>query len=568
MKGTAADILVKYLEQEGVRYLFGVPGGHLLPLYDAIYRSGQIKPILTKHEAGASYMGCGYAQVGNRIAVCCGTVGPGATNLVSGVAAAYMDSIPMLVLTAQVGTTIIGKGALQEAAGRGRTINQVGLLSNVCKYSVTEFKPSNLPATLRHALRIAFEGRPGPVHLDLPRDVLQGEVEADIWSVQTYRGTSQASVDPNLVARMIYYLREAEKPLILAGGGVIWSGAAPEVVALAERLRIPVITSLRGKGTISEDHPLALGCVGFYGTDAAIGYLHSGFDVLLAVGCSFHECTTHSWDQIFGPSRALLQIDIDPSEIGKNYPATVGVVGDAKAILQEMLAQLGEVGTARQERDLDTLKQSTGYFDEPAMYSDASPVKPQRLMKELRDILPEDAIVLGDIGNSLTWVERYFKATARNMFLFPTGLAAMGSATAAAIGAKLAAPERHVVCVCGDGDFQMTGMEVITAVNYDIPVIWIILNNSRLGMIYDVQTLDFGNRYIASSFKNPDFAALGKAFGAEGFRVQHPREIAPVIKAALNSKRPCVVDVPIDVNELPPYEPRLAAFRRAAGLPE
>ena len=566
MKGSSAEILVKYLEQEGVEYIFGIPGGHLLPLYDALYKNDKIKPILAKHEAGAAFMAYGYAVTSGKIGVCCGTVGPGATNLVTGVASAYMDSVPVLVLTAQVGTTAIGKGALQEGAGVGRTVDQVALFEKITKLSTMEIRGKNMPDTIRRALRVALSGRPGPVHIDLPADVQGENIEADILPLSSYRPVVVNSVNTAQIKMATDFLLKASKPAILVGYGAT---SAPEannsLVNLAEQLGTPVATTLRAKGIFPEDHPLALGCVGLYGTRAANSYLRSGVDVLLSLGTSFHEFTSHCWDPAFIPSRALIQVDIDPTEIGKNYPVTLALVGDVNTTLKALVVEIGSA--QRKGEDIKAFKDGNEYFSEDAMFSDSLPVKPQRLMKELRDVLPRDVVLFADIGNTLTWVERYFQAYPEGRFVTLSGLAAMGSASAACIGGKLGRPQSHVICMCGDGDFHMTGMEVATAASHGIPVIWVILKNSRLGMVYDIQSVSYQSRYISATFSDTDFVLLARALGGQGYHVEKPSEIGTVMKEALQKQGPVVIEVSIDNTEIPPMKPRMLALRRSLGLP-
>jgi len=567
VKGSSADILVKYLENEGVEYIFGVPGSHLLPLYDALYKNGNIKPILAKHEAGAAFMAYGYAVTSGKIGVCCGTVGPGATNLITGVASAYMDSVPVLALTAQVGTTAIGKGALQEGAGIGRTIDQVALFEKITKLSTMELRAKNLPDTIRRALRVALSGRPGPVHIDLPADVQGESIEDKILPVRNYRYVAQNNVDSAQIKAAADYLRSASKPAILVGyGAASSSDDANSLVGLAEQLHIPVATTLRAKGLFPEDHPLALGCVGLYGTRAANSYLRSGVDVLLSFGTSFHEFTSHCWDPAFIPSRALIQVDIDPIEIGKNYPITLALVSDVRAVLKALVNEIGDA--QRLGEDMGKFKDSHEYYTEDAMTSDSVPVKPQRLMKELRDSLPRDVVVFADIGNTLTWAERYFQVYLEGRFFALSGLAAMGSATAACIGGKLGRPKSPVVCMCGDGDFHMTGMEVATAATHGIPVIWVILKNNRLAMIHDVQSVSYQNRYISAAFSDTDFVSLARALGGEGYRAEKPLEVGPIVKEALQKQAPVVIEVAIDNNEMPPMKPRMLALRRSLGIPD
>lgn len=568
MKGTGAEILVRYLENEGVKYVFGLPGGHLLTFYDAL-RQSNITSILTKHEGGAAYMAAGHALAGGGLGVCCGTVGPGATNLVSGVAAAYMGSLPMLVITAQVGTSCIGKGALQEAAGEGRTFSQTGLLSAVTKYSTMVTHASKLPEALRRALRIAMSGRPGPVHLDLPSDTQRGQTEDEIIAPDRYRPaltTRPLEADLRGAAEL---LLASQKPGMLIGGGGRKGSTPADVVRLAELLACPVATTLPGKGAMPEDHPLALGCIGLYGTRAANSYLRSGLDVLLVVGSSLHEFSTHVWDPALRPSKALIHVDIDSSEIGKNYPVDVGLLGDAGVILKALVDQVQSLKTGDRQpaEDFPDLKARSEYFSEPAMTSTEVPLKPQRVMAELGEALPDDALVFTDIGNTVTWVERCLLVRRPDTIMSLCGLAAMGSGVAAVIGGKLAASDRPTMVVCGDGDFQMHGMEVMTAVSHNIPVVWLILQNDMLAMVHDIQTMTYKGRYVASEFKAPDFVKLAESFGALGLRAEKPGEVADAITTALASGRAAIVSVPIDPNEMPPAKARMMAMDRSLGNP-
>ena len=568
MKGTGAEILVRYLEQEGVRVVFGVPGGHLLGLYDAFVDS-KIAPVLAKHESGAAFMAAGYAQVSGSLGVCCGTVGPGATNLVTGVAAAYMQSVPMIVITAQVGTVSIGKGALQEAAGEGRTFSQTELFAGITKRSTMVTRADKLPEAVRTGLRIAWAGRPGPVHLDLPADVLRGEVDDEIVPSAKFRPAPRTRPALQDLERTATLLAGASKPAILAGGGCRRGQGPSALLELAERLSLPVATSLQGKGIIPEDHPLSLGCIGLYGTRAANRYMRSGLDVLLVVGCSLHEFTTHVWDPALQPSTAFIQIDVDLSEMGKNYPVDVALVGDAASVLEEIKRTVdGLAAEAPRPIDhLSELKTSTEFFAEPEMTSDAVPTTPQRAIAEIQKALPDDITLSFDIGNSLTWLERGFVARCPDTIMGFGSLAAMGSGVAAIVGGKLAAPNRPAVVVCGDGDFQMHGMEVMTAVNHDLAVIWIILENGSLGMIKDVQTMNYRNRHISSEFGNPDFVGLAEAFGAAGFRATQPDEIGPCLQKALEANRAAIVSIPIDASIMPPTKARMLAMERSLGLP-
>jgi acetolactate synthase-1/2/3 large subunit len=569
MKRNGAQLLVAYLEQEGVRVVFGVPGGHLLAFYDALIDSS-IAPVLAKHESGAAFMAGGYAQVSGGLGVCCGTVGPGATNLVTGVAAAYMQSIPMLVMTAQVGTSAIGQGALQEAAGLGRTFSQTALFSCITKHSEMVTRADRLGQAIRRALSIAWSGRPGPVHLDLPADVFKAELQEDIVARDRYRPAALSHPPQAHVSRAVRALADAKRPAILAGAGATRGTGPATVLALAEKLELPVATTMQAKGIIPEDHPLALGCFGLYGTRAANRYMRSGLDVLLVVGSSLHEWTTHVWDPTLQPSGTLIQVEIDPEEIGKNYPVDIALHGDAAIVLADLLQAAGAEPESpdRAQLMLDPLRADTEYFSEAAMTSDAVPIKPQRAMAEVRRALPDDAIVFTDIGNSVTWVERCYVARKPNTVVGFGNLAAMGSGVAAVVGGKLAAGSRPAVAICGDGDFQMHGMEVMTAVSHEIPAIWIVLENGGLAMIRDTQTSTYRGRHISCDFQVPDLPLLAQSFGALGLRASEPGEIAPMLAEALSSGRPAILSIAVDPDEMPPAKARMLAMQRSMGLPD
>ncbi len=566
MKVSGANIIVKMLEANDAEYVFGVPGGHLLKFYDAIYHSKKLVPILTKHESGASFMAAGYAQVSNKIGVCTGTVGPGATNLITGVASAYMDSVPLFVITAQVGTSIIGKGGLQEATGVGRTIDHVELFDGITKYSERVLTGDKVRESFRNAMRLAINGRPGPVHLDVMANILASDVEIEENQLNEKVSRIPTTAAPSDIEKAAELVLSSKNPVILAGAGAL--GASEEISELVEKYNIPIATTIRGKGIIPEDHKFSLGCVGLYGTNMANKYLRSDIDVLIGIGTSFSEFTTHAWDSRFQPVKALIQIDIDTWEIGKNYSTSIALKGDSNLVLKQLLNIMNKKEKSKKIVGADKIilmKKQREYFSDPKMSNNEIPLKPQHFMKLLRKALPKDTIVFGDIGNSLTWLESYFQVLKPNTFFIFSSLASMGYGVSASIGGQIAASDQSVVCVCGDGDFQMQGMEVLTAVNYDVPVTWFILNNQSLGMIADMQKLMFGGRKISSSFINPDFVKFAESMGAVGLRITKPEEVEGVVKEALNNKRPTVVDVLIDSNEMPPFDARAEAITKAQG---
>lgn len=567
MKIKAADLLIKYLEQEGVEYVFEVPGAALKHVNDALFDSKKITPILTKHEEGAAFMACGYARVSGKLGVCMGTSGPGSTNMMTGVASAYSDSTPILVLTGQVSTSTFGKGALQESTSEG--VDTVAMYKPLTKYGAMIYKGSMLPEMIRRALRYAFSGRPGPVHLNLPRDVMGEEIEFDLRKVETYRGWSQP-FDRESIKKACKYLLKAERPVMFLGNGTLSSNATEEAKTIADTLNIPVVTTPKAKSAFPSDHPLSLGSFGVGASLLAEKYLSQGIDVLLTVGTRFTESATQAWDQRLLPSNALLQIDIDPYEIGKNYPVTVGLVGDAKAILTEIYyetkRQLKNVTDFRPNRSVVELakfkNESQIYLDEKKMCSDCNPIKPQRLMKDLRESLPRDTIVFADGGNSRLWTTHYFPVYLPKTFIIGSGFSSMGYATAAVLGGKFAIPDRPVIGIVGDGAFLMNGMEVATAVNYNVPVIWVILNDSQLGMVYHGQKMAC-SRVVASTFQKVDFVKIAEGLGARGIRIEKPGMINGSLMAEIiASRKPTVLDVFIDPEEPPPMKSRMAALKR------
>ncbi len=557
MKITTAGLLLRYLEGEGVEYIFGVPGTALVPLYDAINKQDAIKPILSKHEEGAAFMADGYARVSGKIGVCYSTSGPGTTNLVTGVANAYMDNVPLLVITGQVPTSIYGKGTFQDSTKEG--VDSVAMFEPITKYSEMIMSRYKMPETVREAFRIAFSGKKGPVHISYPKDIMEAEIEDTLLPPRRYRVKS-AYFDRKLVIDATEKLVNAKKPAMLVGSGVIASDATSEVLELAEMLNIPVATTPKAKGAFPEDHDLSLGVLGFSGSPVAEEYLMGDVDVLLVVGASLNQLTTFSWDPKLEPSDSLIHVNIDPSEIDKNYVADIGLVGDCQAVINEIsfrvLREL-QKHDPKEERpigDIIKFKNSVGMVvDGEKTFSESVPIKPQALMREIQESLPDDAIVFVDTGNHICWAIHYMRFKKPN-FISAFGMLTMGYATAAAIGGKLAAPDRPVVAIVGDGCFQMNGMEIATAVNYDIPVVWIVQNNSKLGLVHDLQRFSLGDKTVSTTFKEVNFARVAEGLGAKGYRIERPGELSEILPEAIEGAVPTVIDVIIDPNEVPPID--------------
>jgi len=553
---TIAEVLLDYLEIEQVEYIFGVPGASLTPIYEALLERTRIKQILAKHEEGAALMAMGYARVSKKIGVCCATTGPGGTNALTGIAAAYADSIPVLLITGQTATQFFGRGAFQESSPFG--IDFVQLFKPVTKFSAMLQNTERFPGLLHQAIRTALTGRPGPVHINLPADFLKESIAAPQLTPANYRPVGRV-VDRSAITDAARLLVEAERPAILVGHGASLSGATEELNRLAGRLRVPVATTPKAKGVFPENHPLSLGVFGFAGhTHAETYLLGSNVDVLLVVGTSMGEWSTSAWSSRLQPTRGLIQVDIEPSVIGRNYPVEVGIVGDARTALAEVhhavTAMLIERGESREGRDpLATLRESVSrHFGFEYADEDSRPIKPQLLVKALQHLMPEDGLLFVDIGNAMSWAGHYYESRHPHTYFVALGLAAMGSALAGAVGGQLAAPDKVVVSLVGDSAFAMNGTEVHTAVESNAPVIWIVLNDGGHGMIMHGETLLLGRHLEACRFRVPlDISGLGAALGARSFRVDTVNAFRQAFQEALEARAPCVIEAMVDPMEVP-----------------
>ncbi len=559
---TAAEVIVKSLEKHGVEYVFGVPGGAIEPLNCALHDSA-IKVIVAKHEEGAAFMADGYARVSGNLGVCCATSGPGATNMITGLASSYADSIPVIALTGQIATSVFGKGAVQECTTH--TFGIVSMFRQVTKYSDIVINEAKAGEMVAKARRLALGGRKGPVHLNLPSDIMKRKVTE---AQEKCSITSIAGFDREGVKSAAQLLLKAKKPVIVAGWGTVLSRADVELRELAELMDIPVATSPKAKGILDESHPLSLGVLGFAGAAAAHEYIiKNDVDVMLGVGTSFNEWMTSGWDKRLLPKEALIQIDIDCDEIGKNFFVDVGIPGDSKHVMRELIYELRRqinngtsVGESRSQEVASIKKKLTVKHKK----MDGMPYSPQRLMMDLVDSLPKDTIYFADNGNSLAWSIRYIPVTVPYSFYIGLGFASMGFATAASVGGKLAAGDRPVVALVGDGSFLMNGMEVATAVEYNIPVIWVIMNNSMLGMVYHGRKLMHNPEGgMKSHFKTVDFAKVAEGLGARGIRITKPGEInREMMDEIIAARVPTVLDVIINPEEVPPIHSRTSSLEK------
>lgn len=552
----AIHVLLRALEEEGVRYIFGVPGGPLVPIFEALDQRQQIQPILAKHEEGAAFMAEGYARVRRGLGVCFGTSGPGATNALTGVASAHSDSTPLLAITGQVATKVFGKGGLQDSSSGNWNVDVVDAYRAATKLSLMLNNGEQMPHMARRMIRTALTGRPGAVHLSIPADVVKQPVQTDTLPISKYYTDTVAAGDPLAIRRVAEALYTAKRPVILAGHGTNISGAWEPLLRLAEALYIPVATTVKGKSAFPEQHELSLGVFGFGGHPLAEKYLYSeDVDVLLVVGSSLGEFQTNGWDPRLAYNRMVIQIDLDPLEIGKNYPVDMSVVGDARAILQALADEIPSEPPVRvkdiQAHLEDLRTEEPRYYQAEALQREAPILKPQAVVTKMNEILPPETLIFVDNGNCISWIGRFYEARNPGTVFLATNVASMGYSVAASIGGKFAAPDKPVVAVLGDGAFAMHGLEVHTAVEYDLPVIYVVINNGGHGMVYNGETLLNGKSYL-TVFKRPlDIGAIAQSMGAQAFKVDTLEAFDESLKQALESKKPCVLDVWVDLEEIP-----------------
>ncbi len=547
-KMTGAQALIESLERQNVEVIFGILGGAILPVYDVLCGNKKIRHILARHEQGAAHAAEGYARASGRVGVCMSTSGPGATNLVTGIANAYMDSSPIIALTGQVPSSgantsyMIGRDAFQEA-------DIIGITTPITKYNFQPRNAAEIPTIVNTAFYIASTGRPGPVLIDLPKNVQAQTSEVEVTDRIEARGyKSMIEMDLTKISIAANLLAKAERPIILSGGGIIISNATDELMQISDLLMAPVATTFMGKGSFPEGHPLSVGSIGMHGNPAA-NRLMGEADVLLAVGTRFSDRATANLDT-FASNAKKIHIDVDEAEIGKNVEVDVPLIGDAKAALKLLLTALKDKlhkteSTAWAKRVKEAKEQLS-----PLLKDRPKDIVPKALLTELRKLLPENAIVTTEVGQNQMWSALYFKALKPRTFISSGGLGTMGFGFPAAIGAKVACPDRPVVDIAGDGSFIMTEQELACSVMEDIPVTVIVLNNSVLGMVAQWQRALYNRRYMAVHLgKTPDFVKLAEAYGAQGFRVTSIEEFQKAVKTALTSKVTTVIDVPIGSEE-------------------
>jgi acetolactate synthase-1/2/3 large subunit len=541
VKIKGAQIFLECLKKEKVKVIFGYPGGSVLDIYDALYDS-KINHLMTRHEQGAVHAADGYARAIGDVGVCLVTSGPGATNTVTGLATAYMDSIPIVVFTGQVPTKLIGNDAFQEA-------DIVGISRPCTKHNYLVEKTEDLPRVIKEAFHIARSGRPGPVLVDLPKDILGKEVEfkpAEKVEIRGYKPTYKGNV--RQIERVLDEVSKAKKPVIYAGGGVILSDASKELRLFAKKTNIPVTMTLMGLGCFPGTDPMSLGMIGMHGTFRA-NMAVTNCDLLIAIGARFDDRITGDINA-FASYAKIVHIDIDPTSISKNIPVDIPVVGDVKEILKSALGILKEKKVKKPGRKK--------WFDDIQVWRDKHSldykmkeiIKPQYVVEKIYEVTKGDCIITTEVGQNQMWAAQYFNYDKPRTLLTSGGLGTMGYGFPAAIGAQVALPNKTVIDIAGDGSIQMNIQELATAVEYNLPVKIAILNNYSLGMVRQWQQLFYDRRYSHSTFtQHPDFVKLAEAYGAVGLRTDKPGEVEQVIKKALSINKPVIMDFIVENEE-------------------
>jgi len=537
-----AKALLAALEKDRVEIVFGLPGGANLPIYDALVDS-ELRHVLVRHEQSAAHMADGYARIKRKVGVCFATSGPGATNLITGIATAYADSSPVLAVTGQVALAMIGKDAFQET-------DIIGVANPCTKYAFQPRTAAEIPETIKKAIYISESGRPGPVLVDIPKDVQQTTEDIFFPELVKVRGYNPVlDADFSQIGRTVELLMNSERPIIMAGGGVILSGAFSELQALAELLLIPVVTTFKGKGAFPENHPLAMGPIGMHGHAEANKIIVEA-DCILAVGARFSDRSVGRFDE-FGKGMNIIHMDIDPAEIGKNKLVDVAVVGDVKASLKTLVKMLSKQVISRDKHNpwLKRRKELIDYYSE-SIKDYTRDLTAKKALKKLREILPSEAITTTEVGQCQMWASLHFDVISPGTFFSSTGLGTMGFGFPASIGAKAARPTVPVVDIAGDGSFNMTENSLAVSVLDDLPVIVFLMNNYMLGMVAQWQRTFYNRRYMGVHQKScPDYSKIAEAYGAQGIKAQSVDELDKAIRSALKSNVATVIDITIDPEE-------------------
>lgn len=531
-----ADIVIKALEAHGVSTVFGYPGGANLPLYDAL-RTSTLKHVLVRNEQAAAHAASGYARASKSIGVCLSTSGPGATNLITGIATAYMDSIPMIIITGQVNSDLIGKDAFQEA-------DIVGATESFTKHNYLVKDANDIPRILAEAFYIATTGRPGPVLIDIPRDIFEARIPFSTLpeiSILGYNPTTNGHAGQ--IKRAMQKLNAAKRPIIYAGGGVINAKATEALQFLANTGQIPVVNTLMGLGSFPMDSPLFVGMVGYHGHDYALEIIEKA-DYVLIAGARMSDRATLNFKAL-SPQAEVVHIDIDPAEIGKIFNHQIPLVGDLRLILEKFNEKITQLDTSAWLEEIAQIKPKP----EPMVADDSLTVSPRKALRILSDHVDENTILVADVGQNQIWAARHFPYIGKRMYLTSGGLGTMGYSLPAAIGAKYAAPEKMVICVVGDSGIQMLLSELGTMSQLGEKIICILFNNQRLGMVRELQDTQFNGNHFGVQFgNNPDFVKIADAYGIQAQRVSSNAAFAKAVETALSVEGPYLIECDVDPN--------------------
>ena len=546
-----SELIVRFMRRLGIETIFGMPGAHILPVYDALY-DAPVRSVLVKHEQGAAFMAGGYARAGGRIGACITTAGPGATNLVTGIANAFVDKLPILIITGETSTHIFGKGGLQESSGEGGSIDQGQLFQGITRYNKIVERTDYLANVLNQAARILLSDSPGPVLLSFPYNVQKEKVDAALLdSVSTQRPRRPLSEAAPAIETLADMLGEAASPVIVAGYGCIRAGAQSQVARLSERMQIPVTTSLKAKGVIDEQSPLSLGSLGVTSSDHAYHHIADHADLILFLGAGFNERTSYLWDDSLLAECRIVQVDHDPGQIEKVFSADLAVAGDIRDTLDALLACMEARGLSRAPLAAPPGgRESRKPGGNPIFPSGFALV--EHFFQRLETHFPADLMVFDD---NIIFAQNFFNVSARNRYFSNSGVSSLGHAIPAAIGARFV-EEAPTFAILGDGGFQMCCMELMTAVNYDIPLNVVMFNNATMGLIRKNQHQQYGDRFIDCDFVNPDYAALARAFGIGFTHIESTRDIDRLfdgtdLRGGIN-----LIEIMIDKDAFPNYSSR------------
>ncbi len=544
MKKTGSQIIVECLKKEGVDTLFNYPGGAVLPLFDELQHA-PFRQLLVRHEQAAVHAADGYARATGKVGVAVVTSGPGATNTVTGIATAFMDSIPIIILTGQVPTLLIGNDAFQE-------VDIIGITRPCTKHNYLVKEVNDLGRILKEAFYLARSGRPGPILVDLPKDILVDSAEfkyPEKVFIRSYQPTYEGH--PGQIQRAVKLIMKSKKPVLYTGGGIISSNASKELTILAERLGIPVTMTLMGLGGFPGNHPLSLGMLGMHGTYRAnMAVMES--DLLIAIGSRFDDRVTGKIES-FAPQATVIHIDIDPTSISKSVRVDLPIVGDCKRVLSKILSLLEEEETDPFKEGLNKWRHQIEKWKalHNMDYQQGEKIKPQYVIEKIYELTKGDAIITTEVGQNQMWAAQYYQFIKPRTLLTSGGLGTMGYGFPAAMGAQAAFPNKLVIDISGDGSFQMNSQELATAVQYQLPIKVAILNNGYLGMIRQWQEFFYGKRYASSCLEgiSPDFVKLAEAYGAVGLKATKPEEVIPILKKAFSISKPVIIDFEVDPEE-------------------